>query len=120
MSSPKLTIRGIRLSVRLGCPADERREPQPVEIDISIRFDPPPRAMVTDRLEDTVCYSVLVDAIKKVVADREFSLIEHLASEIFNSLRRIVGPPHRLRVSVLKVSPPIPELTRGAKFTVGD
>ncbi|MBK5256513.1 MAG: dihydroneopterin aldolase [Vicinamibacteria bacterium] len=120
MSRPKLTIRGIRLPVRLGCPADERLKPQLVEIDVRIRFDPPPRAMVTDRLEDTVCYSVLVDAIKKVVADREFSLIEHLASEIFNSLRRIVEPPHKLRVTVLKVSPPIPELTRGAKFTVGD
>jgi dihydroneopterin aldolase len=120
MSQTELVLRGIRLAIRLGCSAAERENPQPVEIDVSIRFDPPPRGMVTDRLEDTACYSVLVEAIKKVVADREFSLVEHLASEIFNSLRRIVEPPHKLRVTVLKVAPPIPEVTRGAEFTVGD
>jgi dihydroneopterin aldolase len=120
MDKTKLTIRGISLPIRLGCSADERRNPQPVEIEVSIRFDGPPPGVVTDRLEDTVCYAVLVDAIKGTVADREFSLIEHLASEIFNSLRRMVESRHRLRVTVLKVAPPIPEVTKGAKFTVGD
>jgi dihydroneopterin aldolase len=75
--------------------------------------------MVTDRLEDTVSYDALVDAIKEVASDREFSLIEHLASEVFNSLRRTVEPEDELRVTVRKVSPPIPEITKGAEFTVG-
>lgn len=119
-SLPQLTVRGIKLAIHLGCTADERLKPQAVEIDVSIRFDPPPRGMVTDRLEDTVCYSTLVDAIKAVVAGREFSLVEYLATEIFHALRQIVEPPNKLRVRVLKVAPPIPELTRGAEFTVGD
>lgn len=118
MSKTELTIRGILLSVRLGCSEDERKSPQPVEVDVSIRFESPPRGVVTDRLEDTVCYSLLVSAIKEVVTGREFSLVEHLAGEIFGALRGIVASPHRLRVTVLKVSPPIPELTRGAEFTI--
>jgi len=120
MPGTDLTIRGLLLSVRLGCSEEERGRPQPVEIDVSVRFATPPRGMVTDKLEDTVCYSVLVGAIKEVVAGREFSLVEHLGGEIFGAIRRIVDPPHRLRVTVLKVSPPIPELTRGAEFTVSD
>ena len=119
MSHPELTIRGILLPIRLGCSADERLDPQPVEIDLTIRFETPPRGMVTDRLEDTVSYDALVNAIKEVASDREFSLIEHLANEIFTSLRSIVGSEHQLRVTVRKVSPPIPEITKGAEFTVG-
>ena len=119
MSHPELTIRGVLLPIRLGCSADERLNPQPVEIDLTIRFETPPRGMVTDRLEDTVSYDALVNAIKDVVSDREFSLIEHLANEILTSLRSVVGSEHQLRVTVRKVSPPIPEITKGAEFTVG-
>ena len=120
MSHPELTIRGVLLPIRLGCSAEERLEPQPVEIDLTIRFETPPRGMVTDRLEDTVSYDVLVRAIKEVASDREFSLIEHLANEIFTSLKNILGPEHELWVTVRKVSAPIPEITKGAEFTVGD
>ena len=120
MSHPELTIRGILLPVRLGCSADERLNPQPVEIDVTIRFETPPRGMVTDRLDDTVCYDGLVSAIKQVVTDREFSLVEYLANEILTSLRNVVESEHRLRVTVRKVSPPIPEITKGAEFTVSD
>ena len=76
--------------------------------------------MVTDRLEDTVSYDDLVRVIKEVASDRGFSLIEHLANEIFTSLRSVVGLEHGLRVTVRKVSPPIPEITKGAEFTVSD
>ena len=120
MSHPELTIRGISPPLRLGYSAEERLNPQPVEIDLTIRFETPPRGMVTDRLEDTVCYDALVGAIKEVTSDREFSLIEHLANEILTSLRRIVESAHELRVTVRKVSPPVPEITKGAEFTVGD
>jgi dihydroneopterin aldolase len=120
MSHPELIVRGILLPIRLGCSADERLDPQPVEIDLTIRFRTPPRGMVTDRLEDTVSYKALVEAIKEVASDREFSLIEHLANEILTSLRRIVESEYELRVTVRKVSPPIPEITKGAAFTVGD
>ena len=120
MSHPELTIRGISLPIRLGWSAEERLKPQPVEIDVAIRFGTPPRGMVTDRLEDTICYGSLVDAIKEAVSDREFSLVEHLTNEIFTALKRIVESRHELRVTVRKVSPPIPEITKGAEFTVAD
>ena len=120
MSHSELTIRGIALPIRLGCLSDERLNPQPVEIDVTIRFETPPPGMVTDRLEDTVCYDSLLGAIKEAVSDREFSLVEHLTNEIYTALKRIVESRHELRVTVRKVSPPIPEITKGAEFTVAD
>ena len=120
MSHSELSIRAISLLVRLGCSAEERLNPQRVEIDVVIRFGTPPRGMVTDRLEDTVCYGSLVEAIKETVSDREFSLVEHLTNEIFTALKRIVESKHELRVTVRKVSPPIPEITKGVAFTVAD
>ena len=118
MTNSELSIRGISLPIRIGCGPGERLSPQPVEIDITIRFVTPPRGMETDRLEDTVCYDELVSAIKGVAVDREFSLIEHLANEILTSLRRLVAPGDGLRLTVRKVAPPIPEITKGAEFTV--
>jgi dihydroneopterin aldolase len=118
MAKSELTIRGIALPVRIGCAAEERLSPQPVEVDLTIRFVVPPQGMITDRLEDTVCYDALVSAIKRVVADREFSLIEHLANEIVTSVMSLVEPGNGLRVTVRKVAPPVPEITDGAEFTV--
>ena len=48
MSHPELTIRGVLLPIRLGCSADERLNPQPVEIDLTIRFETPPRDFSAD------------------------------------------------------------------------
>ncbi|MDZ7780218.1 MAG: dihydroneopterin aldolase [Gemmatimonadota bacterium] len=116
--SAHLVIRGIAVPVRLGCLPGEQDEPQRVEFEVTIRFASPPAGVETDDLADTVDYGTVVDRIKEVVADRRFDLVEHLAGRVFENLRALVPPEHTLEIAVRKVTPPVPEITGGAVFTL--
>jgi dihydroneopterin aldolase len=115
-----LDVRRIRLEVRLGHGDEERAEPQAVECRVRIGFRAPPAAVETDRLEDTVCYDALVGSMRRVVADREFRLVEHLAGVLFLAVREVVGEEPALELRVRKVAPPVPEIRGGAEFVLAE
>jgi len=115
-----LEFNGARLWVRLGCGADERAQPQAVDLDLAVRFGELPAACETDKLGDTVCYAELVEAARAAVAGREFHLVERLAHELFARLRPLVPPGAELWLRVTKLHPPVPELARGVAFSLGD
>ena len=115
-----LEFRGARLSVRLGCGADERAHPQPADLDLSVRFAEPPAACESDKLEDTICYADLIAAARACVAGREFKLVEHLARELFLTLRPLVPPSAELWLRVTKLHPPVDGLSGGVSFALGD
>jgi dihydroneopterin aldolase len=85
MSSLKsiLTINDLSLKVKLGWPDNERKESQTVSLDVKIKFSHLPIACQTDRLEDTLCYSSLVDSIHVGLQNKSFHLIEYLSHEIY-------------------------------------
>ena len=115
-----LEFRGARLSVRLGCGAEERSVPQPVDLDVSVRFAELPAACESDKLEDTVCYADLIEAARARVAGREFKLVERLAHELYGTLRPLVPPGAELALRVTKLHPPVAELAGGVSFALGD
>lgn len=104
----------------MGCTAEERSMLQEVEFDIRVKFAADPVGCRTDRLEDTVCYSDLSDAVTEVAGSRPFLLVESLAAEAFNALKESIGPGHLIRVSVHKLRPPIHNLRGGVVFHFGD
>jgi dihydroneopterin aldolase len=116
--SATLSIRGIALSVALGCLPGEKDRPQAVEMDVTIRFAHAPEAVRSDALADTVDYGALVERIRETVAGREFDLVEHLAGQVFDALRSMIPAEDALELSVRKVAPPVPEITGGASFTL--
>jgi dihydroneopterin aldolase len=115
-----LEFRGARLSVRLGCGAEERALPQPVDLDVSVRFAELPAACESDKLEDTVCYAELIEAARARLAGREFKLVERLAHELYGTLRPLVPPAAELALRVTKLHPPVAELAGGVSFALGD
>ena len=115
-----LEFRGARLSVHLGCGADERARPQPVDLDVSVRFAEPPAACESDKLEDTICYADLIEAARARVARREFKLVERLAHELFLALRPLVPADAELALRVTKLQPPVDALAGGVSFALGD
>jgi FolB domain-containing protein len=119
MKNSSITLRGLTLDALLGWPSAERATPQTIIIDIDIQFSTPPRACMTDTLEDTVCYSSVVTLIKDIVSAKPFRLIEHLGYEIYRTLQETVANTAKIGVHVKK-QPPIPELTGGAAFYFGD
>jgi dihydroneopterin aldolase len=115
-----LEFRGARLEVRLGCSEAERARPQPVDLDLAVRFAELPIACASDKLEDTLCYAELIDAARAACAGREFHLVERLAHELFGHLRALVPPGAELWLRTTKLRPPVVGLTGGVAFSLGD
>ena len=115
-----LEFRGARLSVHLGCGAEERARAQPVDLDVSVRFAELPAACESDKLEDTLCYADLIAAARARVAGREFKLVERLAHELYGALRPLVPPGAELWLRVTKLQPPVDGLSGGVSFALGD
>ncbi len=115
-----LEFNGARLSVRLGCGAEERATPQAVDLDLAVRFAELPAACESDKLEDTVCYADLIAVARETVARREFHLVERLAHELLAALRPLVPPGAELWLRVTKLRPPVADLSGGVAFSLGD
>jgi dihydroneopterin aldolase len=89
----RITIRSLRALGRHGVGADERRRPQPFEIELSIDLDLR-AASRSDDLTDTVNYAALTRRVREIVATTSFALIEALASAILDAVfedERITG-----------------------------
>lgn len=120
-----LEIRGFRTRVHLGCSEEERAFAQEVEFDVKISFREEPAATRSDRLEDTICYAALCEAIDKTARAHPFQLIEALGRDVYAALHRVIqvsdGPKDvDLQVSVLKLHTPVENLRGGARFVYGD
>jgi len=82
-----IEIKALRISARLGWEEAERSAPQEIEIDASVAVDLP--SGMLDQLSKTVDYASLIAAIKTLLSESEFRLIEGLsfciARELFGA-----------------------------------
>ncbi|WP_425385832.1 dihydroneopterin aldolase [Wolbachia endosymbiont (group A) of Barypeithes pellucidus] len=121
MSTCNLLISDLRLWVHLGYSAEEKSHSQLVSIDVDFIFKSPPLGLMTDRLEDTVCYLEIVQNIQSLVQNKQFNLIEHLTHDIYRTINNLlVQKKHiisSIRVTTHKVAPPVPNAHGGVFFT---
>lgn len=115
----RLLIQGLELHVHLGWPESERTEQQAVFIDLDISFPNPPKACVSDELDDSVCYSALVQLIQDKMAAKSFRLVEHLSYDIYCLVKSQLPDKSRALVRLTKY-PDIEKLTGGVCFVYGD
>ncbi len=106
------------LMIKLGCTAKERICPQEVQISFKIHFKYPPEAVLSDRLQDTFCYSELIGKIEKFCEGKEYNLVEKLAQDIFNLIEEFTGNEFLINLEVHKVNPPIKNLLGGVKYEI--
>ena len=116
----ELRFEALALRVRLGCTAAERAEPQEVRVGVRVRFAEPPHACRTDEMDGTICYARIADLFRERCRDREFRLIERLASDLFCALRCELPPGLRLELALTKVRPPVEGLECGVTFALSD
>src|SRR3990167_2092669 len=114
----RMVLNHLELSVNLGWPHGERVKQQIVTADVTIFFENPPKACMTDQLADTYCYDTLIDKIKNCVALRHFRLLEHLAYEIYHIVKQLASANARVHVALTK-KPAILNLTGGITFCYG-
>ncbi len=115
-----LSLKRLRLLVRLGCSAEERSIPQYVSVEVEVRFQSPPQGCQSDSLQETICYAQLSEKIKRVCDQREYALIEKLGWAIYQAVRELLPQSALLLVRTHKERPPVDHLEGGAVFTLGD
>ena len=101
----RILISAIRQEGVHGVLPDERIRAQPFEVDVELSVDLR-AAGASDDLADTVDYGALADAIRAIVADESYLLLERLAARIADACRadpRVTAAV----VEVRKMQPPI-------------
>ena len=92
-----------------------------VSINVDIYFKKAPKGSETDKLEDTVCYLKLTQEIIKYCKKHSFNFIEHLGKSVHNVIYEKASSNKALiqgiTVEIHKLSPPVPQLQGGVKWT---
>ena len=100
-----IEINGIKVYAYHGCLAEEGEIGGNYIVDVSITTDFS-LACESDNLSDTVDYVVINAIVKEEMAVRS-KLIEHVGQRILERIKRDVAMVEKLRLKVIKVSPPI-------------
>jgi dihydroneopterin aldolase len=90
-----------KLALVIGVYEWERRLPQTVQLDIEIGL-PSSRAGETDRVEDTIDYGKVIEAIDASVQQHHFDILEALAEHIAHLIRTDFKAPW-VRLSITKL-----------------
>ena len=125
MGQSTLTISDLRLWVHLGCSSEEKFHKQMVSVSINIIFTSELAACLNDNISSTICYFNLTQTIKKMVGNKPFNLIEHLAYFIQKTIKSEIQQNHndlyyQTDVTVNKLSPPVEGIHGGVQFKIFD
>ena len=83
-----ILIEEFKVPCRVGCTEDERAFPQLVTLNITI-YTSLKKAAQTDNLRDTIDYAFIIEDIRKLLKEKEFKLLEHLAGEIIKNIFKL-------------------------------
>ncbi|SPN73872.1 D-erythro-7,8-dihydroneopterin triphosphate 2'-epimerase,dihydroneopterin aldolase,Dihydroneopterin aldolase [Chlamydia serpentis] len=115
----QLVISNFRVWLFLGCSLEERHFKQPVLISVTLSCGLMPPACVSDQLADACCYVELTSLLEEVATAKAYTLIEHLAKELLDSLVISFGDKiSKIDLEVAKERPPVPNLLNPIKFKI--
>jgi dihydroneopterin aldolase len=97
MTAARLFLTGIRASGRHGARPGEKDEPQLFVIDLDLEVE-----VAQDAIEDTADYRGITGAVRGVVQDRSFDLIEIMAQAVAET---VLALPNVTKVTALVHKP---------------
>ncbi|MSO37974.1 MAG: dihydroneopterin aldolase [Acidimicrobiia bacterium] len=100
-----ILVNGVRVLGVHGVLPHERLHPQPFEVDVALEVNLS-KAGLSDKLEDTVDYGSIAEAISTVVANESYQLMERLATRIAEVCREDPRVTE-VTVTVRKLHPPV-------------
>lgn len=107
MSEDHITLRGMRFLGRHGVSLEERMEPQPFEVDVTMWADLS-AAAADDDLAQTVDYAAVMPEVARIVEDTSFRLIESLATAVADAVLANQARITKVEVRVRKPEAPLP------------
>jgi dihydroneopterin aldolase len=104
-----ITIHGIQLNAQCGVTETERRHPQPILLDLTLRC-PNDQAFHSDQLTDTVDYAALTQRVREIGERQPCALLETLAEHLCQKLFQEFSLT-QIDVWVRKTRPPMKDFT---------
>lgn len=95
--SQKVIVQGLRLEARIGVHTHEKRQTQPLLVDVEVDLAPEP----VSGLDDTFNYELVVEAARRILADGHIDLVETFASGLAEACIRQPAA-RRVRVRAMK------------------
>ncbi len=95
-------LREFKLKTLIGVYEWEHQVPQMIQFDLEIGLPNDYHAPQTDKVQDTIDYAKVVEAIKSSLAEQHFQLVEALAEHIAQLIMKRFGSPW-IRVTVTKL-----------------
>ncbi|MDR0632512.1 MAG: dihydroneopterin aldolase [Holosporaceae bacterium] len=116
----QLNISNYETWIILGNDDEEKNAKRSVIIDINIRFSQENNACCSDDIDQTVCYSKLINFIEKKLQGANFNLVEKVSKFLYDEISVYLNDKSVLkRIKVVKTSPPIKNLS-SVSFTCSD
>ena len=115
-----LKVRRLRLNVHLGCTQEEQKNLQPVDVNLTFKFEGLPTGSISDELEETFCYDKISTLLKNKVENKYYKLVERLTLELFAEVRNFATPNIKVWIEVIKIHPPVENLLGGVSFSFGE
>jgi dihydroneopterin aldolase len=97
VSPARLFLSGIRAEGRHGARIGEKDEPQPFVVDLDLEVD-----VHADSIDATADYREITDAVREIIEQQSFDLIESMADAI---ARRIASVPEVAMVTAVVHKP---------------
>ena len=113
----RIELRDLRLLVHCGATAEERRQPQPIEVDLDVVADLEV-AGGSDELADTVDYGAVCDRVAAVARDGPVALLEALAERLAAAALDSDTRIEAVSVTVRKLRPPVPHQLASAGIRI--
>ncbi|QDX81796.1 dienelactone hydrolase [Denitratisoma sp. DHT3] len=80
----------------------EREKAAPQTLELSLTFGVPDAAAKNDAIEDTIRYDVVIERIRKELAERHFNLLETLGEYVIGLMLDEFGAPW-VKISIAKI-----------------
>lgn len=106
-SADRIELTGLEFLAVVGVLPEERDRAQPLRMDLVVQVDLS-AAGVSDRLDDTVDYGGLCDAVVDVATGEHPDLLEHLAAVVADAALSFDARIAAVEVSIAKLRPPVP------------
>lgn len=106
-AADRIELRGLRVSGLVGVLDLEKRQAQPLEIDLDLSVDLA-AAGASDDLADTVDYGAVCDTVAATVGERHVDLLEHLTARVADAVLALDDRVAAVAVTVRKLRPPVP------------
>ena len=115
-----LEISQLSLNLHIGLSKEEREIAQEIEFNLKIVFNELPKACISDKINDTLCYSECSKEIESFCLNNSFQLIEHLCHKLYTHLKNnFLSPKDKLSLQVFK-NPPLDNVKGKCSFCIED